>query len=126
MRFIEMMAQSLQLNLEEISTYGLKWNEDIAISSMCSVFAQSEVVSLIASDKKLEDIVHGINNSIASKVISLGKRGKLEKEYMMTGGVARNIGVVRAIEEKLESEIIVPKEPDICGALGAALIASEN
>ncbi|NLP30803.1 MAG: hypothetical protein GX363_06720 [Clostridiales bacterium] len=125
-RFIEMMAQSLQLNLEEISTYGLKWNEDIAISSMCSVFAQSEVVSLIASDKKLEDIVHGINNSIASKVISLGKRGKLEKEYMMTGGVARNIGVVRAIEEKLESEIIVPKEPDICGALGAALIASEN
>jgi len=125
-RFIEMMAQSLQLSLEEMSTYGLKWKEDIAISSMCSVFAQSEVVSLIASDKKLEDIVHGINNSIASKVISLGKRGKLEREFMMTGGVARNIGVVRAIEEKLDAEIIVPKEPDICGALGAALIASEN
>ncbi len=125
-RFIEMMAQSLQLTLEEMSTYGLKWNEDIAISSMCSVFAQSEVVSLIASDKKLEDIVHGINNSIASKVISLGKRGKLEREFMMTGGVARNIGVVRAIEEKLEAEITVPEEPDICGALGAALIASEN
>jgi len=125
-RFIEMMAQSLQLSLEEMSTYGLKWDEDIAISSMCSVFAQSEVVSLIASDKKLEDIVHGINNSIASRVISIGKRGKLEKEFMMTGGVARNIGVVRAIGEKLGAEVIVPEEPDICGALGAALIAAQE
>jgi len=125
-RFIEMMAHSLQLDLEEMSTYGLKWNEDIAISSMCSVFAQSEVVSLIASDKKLEDIVHGINNSVASKVISLGKRLKLEKEFMMTGGVARNIGVIRAFEEKLGTKIIVPEEPDLCGALGAALIALES
>ncbi len=125
-RFIEMMAQSLQLSLEEMSKYGLKWNEDIAISSMCSVFAQSEVVSLIASDKKLEDIVHGINNSIASRVVSMARRGKLEKEYMMTGGVARNTGVVRALEEKLDAQIIVPEVPDICGALGAALIASEN
>ena len=125
-RFIEMMAQSLQLSIEEMSTYGLKWNEDIAISSMCSVFAQSEVVSLIASDKKLEDIVHGINSSIASKVIALAKRGKLEREFMMTGGVARNIGIVRALEEKLDAAIIVPSEPDICGALGAALIASES
>lgn len=124
-RFIEMMAQSLQLSLEEMSAYGLNWKEDIAISSMCSVFAQSEVVSLIAADKKLEDIVHGIHNSIASKVVSLGRRGKLEREFMMTGGVARNIGVVRAMEEKLGAEIIVPKEPDICGALGAALIALE-
>jgi predicted CoA-substrate-specific enzyme activase len=124
-RFIEMMAQSLQLSLEEMSRYGLKRDEDIAISSMCSVFAQSEVVSLIASDKKLEDIVHGINNSIASKVVALGRRGNLEREFMMTGGVARNIGVVRAFEDKLDAEIIVPEEPDICGALGAALIASE-
>jgi predicted CoA-substrate-specific enzyme activase len=124
-RFIEMMAQSLQLSLEEMSSYGLKWDEDIAISSMCSVFAQSEVVSLIASDKKLEDIVHGINNSIASKIVALGRRGKLEREFIMTGGVARNIGVVRAFEDKLDAEIIVPEEPDICGALGAALIASE-
>jgi activator of 2-hydroxyglutaryl-CoA dehydratase len=92
---------------------------------MCSVFAQSEVVSLIASDKKLEDIVHGINNSIASKIVALGRRGKLEREFIMTGGVARNIGVVRAFEDKLDAEIIVPEEPDICGALGAALIASE-
>jgi len=125
-RFIELMAQSLQLSLQEISSYGLKWGEDIAISSMCSVFAQSEVVSLIAADKKLEDIVHGINNSIASRIVSIGRRGRLEREFIMTGGVARNIGVVRALEDKLGAEIIVPPEPDICGALGAALIASES
>lgn len=124
-RFIEMMAQSLQLSLEQMSTYGLHWNEDIVISSTCSVFAQSEVVSLIASDKKPEDIIHGINNSVASRIISLAGRIKSEKEYMMTGGVARNTGVVRAVEEKLNTEILVPEEPDICGALGAALTASE-
>ncbi len=123
-RFIEMMAQSLQLTLKEISTCGLKWSEDVTISSMCSVFAQSEVVSLIADDKKLEDIVHGINRSVASKLVTLVKRGKMDSKYMMTGGVARNIGVVRAIEEKLGTEIIIPEEPDICGALGAALIAA--
>lgn len=124
-RFLEMMAQALELSLAEMSACGLKWQEDIAISSMCSVFAQSEVVSLIAADKRPEDIVHGINNAVAAKVVALGKRGKLEKEFMMTGGVARNIGVVRALEEKLGAEILVPPEPDICGALGAALIALE-
>lgn len=124
-RFIEMMAQSLQLSLEEMSTYGAKWTEEVVISNMCSVFAQSEVVSLIAEDKKLEDIVHGINKSVASKVVAIGKRGKMEGAYMMTGGVARNVGVLRAIEEKLGEKVIVPKEPDICGALGAALLATE-
>lgn len=123
-RFLEMMASSLGISIEEMSIYGLKWKEDISISSMCSVFAQSEVVSLIAEDKSLEDIVHGINKSVASKVVALGKRGKIEPNYMMTGGVARNTGVVKAIEDKLLNPVIVPKEPDICGALGAALIAS--
>lgn len=125
-RFLEMMAQSLGLTLEEMSTCGLQWDEEITISSMCSVFAQSEVVSLIAEDKKLEDIVHGLNLSVASKVIALGGRARMKGEYMMTGGVAKNIGVVRAVEEKLGSPVLVPEEPEICGALGAALIAAQN
>ena len=123
-RFLEMMAQSLGLTLEEMSRCGLQWDEEITISSMCSVFAQSEVVSLIAEDKKLEDIVHGLNLSVASKVIALGGRARMEGEYMITGGVAKNMGVVRAIEEKLGSPVLVPEEPEICGALGAALIAA--
>ncbi len=124
-RFLEMMAQSLALTLEEISTCGLKWQEEITISSMCSVFAQSEVVSLIAADKKLADIVHGLNQSVAAKVTTLVGRAGMEREYMMTGGVAKNIGVVRAIEGKLGYPVFLPKEPEICGALGAAIIAAE-
>ncbi len=125
-RFLEMMAQSLGITLEEISVCGLKWNEEIVISSMCSVFAQSEVVSLIAAGKKLPDIVHGLNVSVASRVITLGGRVGIEKEYMMTGGVAKNTGVVRAIKEKLGYSVLLPEEPEICGALGAALIAREE
>jgi len=92
---------------------------------MCSVFAQSEIVSLIARNKRLEDIVHGINKSVASKVLALAGRTGLEQKYIMTGGVAKNKGVVLAIEEKLGCRLLVPEEPEICGALGAALIAAK-
>jgi len=122
-RFLELMSQSLGLTMEEMGTRGIDTKEDIVISSMCSVFAQSEVVSLIASGKRVEDIIHGLNRSIAAKVLSLAGRKVLEREWMMTGGVARNIGVVNAIEEKLGGKVIVPNEPEICGAIGAALIA---
>lgn len=125
-RFLEMMAQSLGITLDEISRRGLAQTEEIRISSMCSVFAQSEVVSLIAAGKKLEDIVHGLDLSVASKVISLSGRTGLEREYMITGGVAKNMGVVRAIEKKIGSPVCLPEEPEICGALGAALIALED
>ena len=125
-RFLEMMAQSLDIPLSEMSLCGLKWDEDITISSMCSVFAQSEVVSLIAEGKKLSDIVHGLNAAVASKVIALGGRTGVEREYMMTGGVARNMGVVREIEVRLKDSICLPEEPQICGALGAALLALES
>ncbi len=122
-RFLELMSQSLGLTMEEMGKRGIDTKEDIVISSMCSVFAQSEVVSLIASGKRVEDIIHGLNRSIAAKVLSLAGRKVLEREWMMTGGVARNIGVVNAVEEKLGGKVIVPNEPEICGAIGAALIA---
>lgn len=125
-RFLEMMAQSLGIGLEEMSTRGLRWDEKVVISSMCSVFAQSEVVSLIAAGKKLPDIVHGLNDSVAAKVLTLGGRSKMEGSFMMTGGVARNLGVVRAVEEKLGRPVLRPDAPEICGALGAALLARED
>ncbi len=124
-RFLEMMAQSLGITLEEMSVMGFEAQEDIVISSMCSVFAQSEVVSLIASGKRLQDIVHGINCSVAAKVTALAGRSGLQREWMMTGGVARNRGVVAAIEERLQGKLLIPEEPEICGALGAALVALE-
>lgn len=108
-RFLEMMAQSLGLTIEEMGVRGLSSREDITISSMCSVFAQSEVVSLIAEGKRLEDIVRGINRSVAAKVTALAGRSGMEREWMMTGGVARNPGVVAAIEERLGGKILIPE-----------------
>src|SRR5690554_2084736 len=124
-RFIEMMARSLELTLGKMSSYGLEWDEEITISSMCTVFAQSEVVSLIAEGKEVEDIVHGLNRSVASRVIALGRRIGLEEKIMMSGGVAKNTGVVQALEKKLGTKITISAQPDICGALGAALIAGD-
>jgi activator of 2-hydroxyglutaryl-CoA dehydratase len=92
---------------------------------MCTVFAESEVISLIAQNKEKEDIIRALNRSVASKAVSLldrlGRRGK----YMMTGGVAKNSGVVYEIENKIGEKIIIPFEPQIVGALGAAIIATE-
>lgn len=124
-RFLEMMAMALGLSLEEMSQLGEKHTKNIKISSMCSVFAQSEVVSLIADGHKVEDIVHGLNVSVTNKVLALGG-SKMEGAYMMTGGVARNAGVRQTIEEKLGEKLFVFDEPDICGALGAALLAQQN
>ncbi len=125
-RFLEMMAQSLGLSIEEMGIRGLSSRESITISSMCSVFAQSEVVSLIASGKRVEDIVRGLNRSVAAKVTALAGRRGMEREWMMTGGVAKNPGVVAAIEERLGGNVLIPEEPELCGALGAALIAREE
>ena len=124
-RFLEMMARTLELSLEEISTIGLEWNEDITISSMCTVFADSEVVSLVARNKAIPDIVHGLNNSVASRAAALFRRVKGVPVCMMTGGVARNAGVVKAIETALDMPLYIHEDAQVCGALGAALFAAD-
>ena len=127
-RFLEMMARTLGLSLEEMSTKGLEWKENIVISSMCTVFAESEVVSLVAQNKAVSDIIHGLNVSVASKVGALAARlGKKNPgEYMMTGGVAKNKGIIQALEDKLEAKLYICDEAQLCGALGAALFAYEK
>ncbi|MGL6113868.1 MAG: acyl-CoA dehydratase activase [Cetobacterium sp.] len=122
-RFLDVMSRSLELTIEKMSELGLKWNEEIKISSMCSVFAESEVISLIAENKELADIIHGLNEAIASRTVALVNRIGKTPQYMMTGGVAKNKGVVKAIEEKLGEKLFIWDEPQICGAIGAALIA---
>ena len=127
-RFLEMMARTLGLSLEEMSTKGLEWKENVVISSMCTVFAESEVVSLVAQNKNVADIIHGLNVSVASKVGALAARlGKNNPgEYMMTGGVAKNKGITNALEEKLGAKLYICDEAQLCGALGAALFAYEK
>ena len=125
-RFLEMIARSLEVDVDELGSIALQSKEDIEITSMCSVFAESEVISLIANNREKTDIANGICRAVANKSYSLLKRVGLEKEFMMTGGVAKNAGVVRAVEEKLGTKLYICPEPEIVGAAGAALYALDK
>ncbi len=125
-RFLEVMAQALEVELSGLADLSDKAKNTVAISSMCTVFAESEVVSLIAQGIPQEDIARGLHQSIADRTAGMVRRVGLEEVVMITGGVAKNRAVVRALSEKLKTEIIVPPEPQIAGALGAALLAEEE
>ena len=125
-RFLEMMARTLELPIEELGPVSLQWSEEVEISSMCSVFAESEVISLIARNKEKADIAHGVHKAIAGRAYGLMRRVGLTPRYMMTGGVAKNPGVVKAVEEKLGESLIICPEPEIVGAVGAALWGLEQ
>ncbi len=122
-RFLEVMSRSLGVPLEEMGTRAEHATKDVRVSSMCTVFAESEVVSLVAKGEKVEDILNGIHHAIADRVASLALRVGLVMPVAVTGGVARNSGVVRALEARLETRIAVPENPQMTGALGAAMIA---
>ncbi len=124
-RFLELMARTLELSMDEMSTAGLSWKEEITISSMCTVFAESEVVSLVAQNKSRADIIHGLNESVASKTCALCRRLGGEPVYMMTGGVSKNQGVAQAIQRRLGAELRISQQAQLNGALGAALFAME-
>ena len=125
-RFLEMIARSLEVSLDELGAIALESKEKIEITSMCSVFAESEVISLIAQNKEKADIANGVCGAIANKAFGLLRRVGLEPDFMMTGGVAKNPGVVRAVEEKIGSKLYICEEPEIVGATGAALYALEQ
>lgn len=124
-RFLELMARTLELSLDDMSRLGLDWKEDVTISSMCTVFAESEVVSLIAENRTPADIIHGLNRSVATKTCALCRRVGGEESYMMTGGVSKNRGVVTEIEKILGVKLHISDKAQLNGALGAALFALE-
>ncbi|MCC8141419.1 MAG: acyl-CoA dehydratase activase [Lachnospiraceae bacterium] len=125
-RFLEMMARTLEVDIQELGPLSLKSRENVEISSMCSVFAESEVISLIAQNKEPADIARGIHRAIAGKAMSLLKKVGLEREFMMTGGVAKNPGMRKVLEEMLDAPLVIYDEPEIVGALGAALFGLEG
>ncbi len=125
-RFLEAMARTLECGIQDLGPLSLRSLKEIEISSMCTVFAESEVISLIARNEEKTDIAAGVHRAIASKASSLLRRVGIEPGLMMTGGVARNPGVVRAIEEKTGCRILLCEKPDIVGAVGAALFALDE
>jgi predicted CoA-substrate-specific enzyme activase len=128
-RFLEAMARALEVDIEELSELDHEAKGNFTLSSMCTVFAESEVVSLIAEGVEVNEIVSGLNRAIASRISALVKRISPDLTGLsvaMSGGVAHNGGVIRALAAVLKCEVSVPQKPDTVGALGAALIARER
>jgi predicted CoA-substrate-specific enzyme activase len=123
-RFLEVMARALEVDLDAFGPMSLKADQPAAISSLCTVFAESEVISLIARGERRENIIAGIHESIGSRVIAMANRVGIVEPVMMTGGVAKNIGVVRALEKKSGKSIRVFASAQVNGAIGAALMAA--
>ena len=122
--FTEAMTRALECPLEEFAKLSLKSTKSIPMNAQCAVFAESEVVSLIHAKTSHEDISRAVHDSIADRIISMVRRVGIEKEVMLIGGVAFNVGFVDALNRGLKLEVIVPKDPEFVGALGAALTAA--
>jgi (R)-2-hydroxyacyl-CoA dehydratese activating ATPase len=122
-RFLEVMARALEVDLDRFGEICLRAKQPAKISSICTVFAESEVISLIAKGEIRENIIAGIHDAVASRISAMAKRVGVVNPVMMTGGVAKNIGAVKALENKLQTPIQVSEYAQINGAIGAALLA---
>jgi len=122
-RFLDVMAGVLDLKTEELGGISEKAREEVSISNTCTVFAESEVISKLASNAPIPDLVDGIHVSVAKRVAALARRNGIVKDVAMSGGVALNRGVVRALGKELGTEILVHEDCQLAGAIGAALFA---
>ncbi len=122
-RFLEVMSKALELKIGDLGSISLESKETCQISSVCTVFAESEVVSLRAEGKAREDIIAGIHKSIASRIGAMISQIGKEEIVVLTGGVAKNKGVVKTMENELKTSVSIPDNPQITGALGAAILA---
>ncbi len=125
-RFLDTMAKVLDVETEDLSDLSLQADEVAEISSTCTVFAESEVISKLSSKIKTENIVAGIHKSVARRVASLAQRCGVKEEVAMSGGVALNNGLVQSLEEELKCKIRVHEDCQLAGAIGAALYAYEG
>jgi len=126
-RFLEIMADALGVELEEMGTRAAASTEKIGISSQCVIFAETEVVSLVNEGRNVEDILNALHHAMANRVASQARSLVVEEDVVMTGGVAKNSGVFDALSEgiRLRLKTLDSVDPQINGALGAALIARE-
>jgi predicted CoA-substrate-specific enzyme activase len=125
-RFLEIISNVLQVKLEDIGPLSLESDNPVVFTTGCAVFGESEAISRVAEGIPKEDILAGVNRSLADKVSALVERVKLEERCAVSGGGALNIGLVRRIGEKLGVELLVPEQPQLVNALGAAVMAEEK
>jgi len=124
-KFLEFMATSFQIPIERFGDFALEGNHRLSINSMCTVFAESEATSLMARGHRPQDIALALHQSVVKRSLSMLKRVSVNGPLVFSGGVARNRCVTKLIEEEMKSQILVASEPDMVGALGAALYAAQ-
>ena len=124
-RFLEIIAESLGVPLEKIGEISLTAERIAAVSSTCTVFAEAEIISRLAGGEPVANLLAGIHDAVATRVYSLVKKLNVEPDIAVTGGGAKNIGLVAALESKFGCPLLVPQEPLITGALGAALMGKD-
>lgn len=124
-RFLEVMANAMDMAVDTLGEYSLKAKKTVRISSTCTVFAESEVISKVAEGESKEDIIAGIHNAIAERLTGMIRSVGIEQDVALTGGVAKNSGIEAALRKRV-GNLIVPAEPQITGAYGAALYARSH
>ena len=124
-RFLEVTAEGLGVKLEDMGRLSLEAKNIVEIGSTCTVFATQEVVAQLSAGVPLPDIIAGLHEAIATRIYGMVRRLKIEREVALTGGGAKNIGLVRALEAKLGYPVLVPPEPLLTGAIGAALLGKD-
>lgn len=128
-RYLDKLAKDiLQIEVEQLGELSLKSQSAVSLSTQCTVFAESEIISYLSRSEPIENIAAGLHYSLARRVIQIGKTASIrfDKEIILSGGVARNVGIVKAVTELLKKEVIVPENPQLTAALGAALMARER
>ena len=124
-RFVEVIADSLGIDLDEVGDISLQSTSPAQISNICTIWAQQEVTARLAEGVPVPDLLAGVHRSLADRVARMAKRMKIEPDVVLTGGGGKNKGLVKALGEQLGVEILVPPEPLITGALGAALLGKD-
>lgn len=125
-RFLAAAAETLNLSLEEIGALSLQARHPVRLSTVCAVFVESDIMSYLAQGQRVEDVLGGVHSAIAARTVALVRRVGIETEVTFTGGVSRNVGMVKALEDKLGVPVNVSPFSPFMGALGAALFALER
>jgi len=124
-RFIEVIADTLGVSLDKVGDLSLQSKNRTMISNICTIWAQQEVAASLAQGLPVSDLLAGVHHSLADRIARMVNRLKVEEAVIVTGGGAKNRGLLKALSEQLGHEMLVPEEPLITGALGAALLGKE-
>jgi len=125
-RFLEVLADALAVRLDDLGPLSLKAKDPVTVASICTIFAQQEIVSHLSAGAPIEDVIAGVHDAVAGRCVRMTRALGIVPDVVLTGGVAKNIGFVRAVEERLGEPVRVPEDSLITGALGAALDARDR